>query len=260
MDRPALLKRLDDERQNLTQGGAIHERTDSLTRICSPYRAVVFSSLTADTADPSIAAEIDHHQKLGMGFEWKLYEHDKPADMLARLARHGFQIGPREAVLVLDLSAPADWIDGTGPHSVVRVDGPEQVEIYRRVAEAVFSKDYEFTTRELMQAVQAGSTYVRGYIAFAGEQAVSIGRLYTHPGSIFGGLYGGGTRAESRGRGFYRALVAARARDAIAAGARYLIVDALPTSQPILQRLGFEWLTHTWPCDWQPCTKPVEAR
>jgi hypothetical protein len=92
---------------------------------------------------------------------------------------------------------------------------------------------------------------VRGYIAYADDQPVSIGRLYTHPDSIFGGLYGGGTLAAFRGRGFYRALVAARARDAIAAGAAYLIVDALPTSRPILQKLGFQWLTDTWPCEWR---------
>jgi hypothetical protein len=46
--------------------------------------------------------------------------------------------------------------------------------------------------------------------------------------------------------------VAARARDARAFGARYLIVDALPTSRPILERLGFQWLTDTWPCEWRP--------
>ena len=48
--------------------------------------------------------------------------------------------------------------------------------------------------------------------------------------------------------GLYRATVAARALDAINSGARYLIVDALPTSRPILERLGFVCLTYTWPC------------
>ena len=81
---------------------------------------------------------------------------------------------------------------------------------------------------------------------------VSTGRLYTHARSWFGGLYGGGTRAGHRGRGFYRALVAARARDARERGATCLLVDALPTSRPILERLGFEHLTDTWACEWTP--------
>ncbi len=69
---------------------------------------------------------------------------------------------------------------------------------------------------------------------------------------MFGGLYGGGTLAAMRGRGFYRAVLTVRARDAITFGARYLIVDALPTSAPILGRLGFVKLTDTWPCVWKP--------
>jgi hypothetical protein len=87
-----------------------------------------------------------------------------------------------------------------------------------------------------------------GYIAFMDGCPASVGRLETHPDSWFAGLYGGGTIERFRGRGLYRALVAARARMATELGARYLTVDALPTSRPILERLGFVRLTDTWPC------------
>ena len=133
-----------------------------------------------------------------------------------------------------------------------RFDDPEGIVQYRRVAEAVLRKNYDSTIRELGEAVAAGSKGHRGYIAYLGSEPVAVGRLYTDADSVFGGLYGGSTREEFRGRGCYRALVAARARDARAFGARYLIVDALPTSRPILERLGFQWLTDTWPCEWRP--------
>ena len=42
-----------------------------------------------------------------------------------------------------------------------------------------------------------------------------------------------------RGRGAYRALVAARLRDALGCGARLALVHAEQTSSPILQRIGF---------------------
>ncbi|OPX15153.1 GNAT family N-acetyltransferase [Gordonia sp. i37] len=42
-----------------------------------------------------------------------------------------------------------------------------------------------------------------------------------------------------RGRGAYRALVAARLRDALGCGARLALVHAKQTSSPILQRIGF---------------------
>ncbi len=45
----------------------------------------------------------------------------------------------------------------------------------------------------------------------------------------------------------FRAVVAYRARLAAARGFRYLQVDALPTSRPILERLGFVELATTTP-------------
>jgi hypothetical protein len=55
-----------------------------------------------------------------------------------------------------------------------------------------------------------------------------------------------------RGRGIYRALVAYRARLAVARGYRYLQVDASSDSQPILDRLSFLTLARTTPYVWHP--------
>jgi len=216
------------------------------------HHAVIFSSLDKDCADAVIDEQIAHYRELVSEFEWKLYAHDKPDDLLSRLRRRGFEIGPREAFMVFDLSNRAEWIHDSVDPAVIRVEREDQIADYRRVAEAVFDKDYAFTYGELAEAIRAGSTDHVGYIAYDGREPVSVGRLYTHPQSWFAGLYGGGTLSSHRGKGFYRAVVAARARDAIAAGAKYLSVDALPTSRPILERMGFQWLTDTWPCVWKP--------
>jgi hypothetical protein len=53
-------------------------------------------------------------------------------------------------------------------------------------------------------------------------------------------LYGGATLGRARGRGAYRALVAARWADAIARGTPALITQGGSMSRPILERLGFE--------------------
>lgn len=251
MQREELLRRLDAERRTIARGDEVLDVTAAVTRIVSPYCAIAYSSLDEADADAAIFAEIARHRDRGADFEWN-YAHDRPADMLGRLERHGFRIGPREAVLVLDLSENPGWIAATDTRAIVRIDRPEHVDAYRQVAETVFSKNYDLTAGELTRALRSGSPHVRGYVAFVEHEPASIGRLYTHPASIFGGLYGGGTLPRFRGRGLYRAIVAARARDAIAAGVRYLIVDALPTSHPILRRLGFQWLTDTWPCHWRP--------
>lgn len=255
MNEREVLNRLDLERRSLARAGEVIDVLPAITRLRAEDDSrhhVIYSSLTAATADAAIAREIDHHRALGVGVEWKLYAHDEPHDLFDRLRRHGFDVGPREAVLVYDLAERAAWIDAAGDASVVRIEGPEQIDLFRQAAESILSKDYTFTANELAAALATGSTQHRGYIAYADGLPASIGRLYTHPESHFGGLYGGGTLKALRGRGLYRAVVAARARDAAALGARYLIVDALPTSCPILERMGFHRLTETWPCEWKP--------
>jgi hypothetical protein len=257
MEHREILRRLDEERRGLARDGEILEQLGHLTRFRTAdglLHLVIHSALSADDADAAIAVEVEHHRQSGVAFEWKVYSHDGPADLRDRLARQGFEVGPTEAVLAYDLSRPAEWIDRAadqGGLTVARVDRPELLDAFRRVAEATFGKDYALTAGRLAAAMAAGSTQHVGYVGFADGVAAGVGRLYMHPASAFGGLYGGGTAAAFRGRGLYRAVVAARARDAIAAGARYLIVDALPTSRPILERLGFERVADTWACEWR---------
>src|SRR5438270_201874 len=52
-------------------------------------------------------------------------------------------------------------------------------------------------------------------------------------------LFGGATLPEARGRGAYRALVAARWEDAVARETPILVTQAGPMSRPILAELGF---------------------
>jgi hypothetical protein len=253
MDLNEIRDRLDVERRGLARAGETLEQLPEVTRLahCEGWHLVAWSRLEAESADAVIAREVAHHQALGVGFEWKLYAHDGPIDLLERLERHGFQIGPREAVLVYDLRQPLPGLAGEPERAVVRVRTPAEAELFEAVEREAFG-ERRGSGAQLREALASGSTDTLGYIAYLDEEPACVGRLYTHPESRFGGLYGGGTRPGCRRRGCYRALVAARARDAAALGARYLQVDALPTSRPILERLGFVHLTDTWPCEWPP--------
>jgi len=248
MDLDHIRQRLDDERRYLARDGETAYVLPHLTRIINgPLRMVAWSSLDEANADNVIAGEIAHHRAANASFEWKFYSHDRPADLLTRLQRQGLVAGATEAVMVYDLSeGPPCAIDDC---IVTHITRPEQIEDFRGVAEEVLGKDYSFTSGQLADALARCSTQHLGYVAYAGAEPVAIGRLYTHPLSAFGGLYGGTTRETHRRRGFYRALVAARSADAMELGARYLLVDALPTSRPILERLGFQRLTDTIPCE-----------
>lgn len=253
MDLNPIRQCLDEERRALARAGETLELLPEVTRLAHSggWHLVAWSRLEAETADAVIAREVAHHQALGVGFEWKLYAHDGPDDLRSRLERHGFRIGPQEAVLVYDLHQPFPGPADEPERPVVRVRTRAEVELFEAVEREAFGERHG-SGAQLREALASGSTETLGYIAYLGEEPACVGRLYTHPESRFGGLYGGGTRPGYRRQGCYRALVAARARDAAALGARYLQVDALPTSRPILERLGFVHLTDTWPCEWAP--------
>ncbi len=84
-------------------------------------------------------------------------------------------------------------------------------------------------------------------VALVDGQPVSGGRVDFEDDVEFAGLFGGVTLPGFRGQGLYRATVAKRAELARERGYRWLYVDALPTSRPILERLGFVPITTTTP-------------
>ncbi len=228
--------------------GELLPRVTRLHGLAGHWHQIAFSALTQEGANAAIAEQVAHYRALGTGVEWAAYAHDTPVDLLAQLERHGFEICEREAVVVLDARVERDWFHGRSPHRVERVTTPEALEVFAEVAEGIFGRDQSPILRELEARFAEGSTEHVAYVAYDGQEAAAVARLYTHPASAFAGLYGGGTLQGHRSRGLYRAMVGRRAMDAVRAGASYLRVDALPTSQPILERLGFEVLTYVWPC------------
>src|SRR5947199_7112319 len=143
----SILNRLDDERRHLARDGEVIDVLPSVTRLRSADGSrhhIAFASVADADAGAVVEQEVDHYRRLGAGFEWKVYAHDHPPALHDLLRRHGFAIGPQEAVLVYDLSRPLDWqpAPGGGPEArearearVERIERPGQVTDYRRVAE-----------------------------------------------------------------------------------------------------------------------------
>jgi hypothetical protein len=252
---PSVLALLDGERRTLFMRGVQGELLPELTRVHgtdADWHQIAFSALSEQNADRVIAEQVAHYQALARRVEWTVYAHDGPADLLQRLERQGFSIGPREAVMVLDTARRPAWVDAPPTHHVVAIDDAQQLRLYAALAREIHGDDRSPLIRELEARLAERSREHVAYLAFDHGVPASIGRLYTDPRSAFGGLYGGSTLEAHRGRGLYRATLARRVADALRDGARYVRVDALPTSQPILKRLGFEELTQAWPCTLDP--------
>ena len=251
MNAGEVIEALRHEHRSCAWPGETLERCDLVTRhtIGSIGQSFVTAyALTEANADRAIAGEIAYFAALGQPFEWKLFSFDRPPDLLQRLTNAGFTIGEREAIMIYDLQ------DGLAPFKsptceVRRIEREEDLRDFRLLAEEAFGKDYSPTTNSLAEAIRKGEDGHVAYVAYLDGQPASAGRLYTSPNSQFAGCYGGGTRPQFRGRGAYRALVSARAHATHRSGARYLLVDAMPTSRPILQSLGFTHVADTSPCD-----------
>jgi GNAT superfamily N-acetyltransferase len=160
--------------------------------------------------------------------EWKYYSHDGP-ELRERLVAAGLEPEDEETVVVAEAASI--------PPPPTEVELREDVDAFVELAERVFGRSHGPGFPENAVPV----------VAYVDGEPVSGGRVDLEPDVEFAGLFGGVTLPEFRGRGLYRATVARRAELAREAGYRWLYVDALPTSRPILERLGFARLTTTTP-------------
>ncbi|NUS01662.1 MAG: GNAT family N-acetyltransferase [Nonomuraea sp.] len=228
--------------------GVTVERVGDVVRQVGPRHAwngVLWSGLDEDAADAAVAEQVRFFGSRGLEFEWKLYGHDRPADLADRLLAAGFAPEPAETVMVARV---ADLDTTAGPPEVLRlvqVTDRAGVDSLARVHELAFGTAADRLRDHLLERLSDDD--VVSVLAMAGDEPISAARLDLYPGTSFAGLWGGGTAPGWRGRGVYRALVAFRARIAAARGHEYLQVDASDQSRPILLRLGFVPLTVTTP-------------
>jgi GNAT superfamily N-acetyltransferase len=158
--------------------------------------------------------------------EWKYYSHDGP-ELRARLVAAGLEPEDEETVVVAEAASIPPPPDGVE----LRVVNEEFVDL----AAEVFGNRFDLPEKAV------------AVVAVVDGKPVSGGRVDFEDGVEFAGLFGGITLPEYRGRGLYRATVAKRAELARERGYRWLYSDALPTSRPILERLGFVPITTTTP-------------
>lgn len=173
------------------------------------------------------------------GAEWELGESCTPADLVERLLALGIRRDEDEPLAIgMVLRGP---LREPPPADVTtrRVASLEDLLLAREIQRQAFGSGDE--KPDLVQAALdlesegvAGSTFLA---CVDGEPAAAAYAAYTPLGVL---LFGGATLPAFRGRGAYRALVAARAEEAAARGTPALVTHAGRMSRPILERLGFE--------------------
>ncbi|WP_420075845.1 GNAT family N-acetyltransferase [Streptomyces sp. JL3001] len=258
MDHAAVLALFDRDMREGAQPDGPDARVERVGRIVRQvssehgWNRVVWSDLDAAGADAAITEQIAHFSGLGREFEWKLYGHDLPVDLGQRLRAAGFVGQPEETLMIGEVAGLN--LDAEPPEGIriLPVTDSAGVDLVAQVHEKAFGTDGSRLRHQLLAQLRADADTVVAVVALAGDTPVSAARMELVPGTRFAGLWGGGTVEGWRGRGIYRALVAHRARAAVDRGYRYLQVDAMSSSRPILERLGFEPLTTTTPYVYTP--------
>ena len=205
----------------------------------SPHSATVQRVRLARAGVGSAVAEIREllHADGREGAEWELGESCEPPNLVERLLELGLRSDPDDPVaygMVLH-DAAIEPPHGVTARPVASVDELVRARVVQGAAFGDTREvDREQVRRDFEREGRDGSTFVA---VLDGELVAAGYAAHTPHGSI---LFGGATLPDARGRGAYRALVAARAVDAAARGAPVLVTHAGRMSRPILERLGFE--------------------
>jgi len=220
-------------------------RSGSIVRVVGPSpsahdNCVVFSRLAPDSADAAILREIADFASLGHSFEWKLHEHDTPADLAERLLRHGFTPETPETVMIRDLRVEAPYRPPPAVTEIRRVVQPAQLSDLVVVQNDVWNKEHAWFGESLAGELAADPGQIEILIAYDGSRPVATSLLRLHRGTEFGSIWAAATLPAFRRRGLYTALAGRHASTARMAGARLLIADANADSRPVLEGVGFQ--------------------
>jgi GNAT superfamily N-acetyltransferase len=173
------------------------------------------------------------------GSEWELGESSTPLDLIDRLGELGIVPDEDEPVAIGMVLAAGDGMPEPAGACARRVESVDELVTARRIQHEAFGGNadevgFEQAEADFVNEGEIGSTF----LAFVDGEPVAAGYAsYTPLGLL---LFGGATLPSARGRGAYRALVAARAREAADRGTPVLVTHAGQMSRPILERLGFE--------------------
>jgi GNAT superfamily N-acetyltransferase len=241
-----------EQRREIEYPGMTREALPRVVRYVRPAPGmsfVLYSDLDESTADAAIVEQVTYFGALGTSFEWKVYAHDRPADLAQRLAARGFALEEPDAIMVLDVAGAPEVLLAEPAADVRRLTDPAQLADVVSILEPVWGGDFNWVYERLGEHM-AIPDYLSVFVAYAEGQPACAGWIYYSPGH-FAGLWGGSTLEAYRGRGLYKAVLAARAREARGRGVPYLTIDAGPMSRPIVARYGFETITHATACEWK---------
>lgn len=179
--------------------------------------------------------------------EWKTRGHDDAPWLDEALRAHGFEPGEPESIMIGEARLLAVDVELPAGVTLRRIDAETDVRAMCAMQDVAFGSKLQDSMAAELLARLARADGTELWVAEAGGEIVSAGRLEPVAGTEFASIWGGSTLPEWRGRGIYRALTAERARSALRLGKRLMHSDSTEFSRPILERAGFVRVSTTTP-------------
>jgi GNAT superfamily N-acetyltransferase len=200
-----------------------------------------------------VPAALDHYHRRPdiERVEWKTRGHDPAPRLHEMLIAHGFVPDEPESIMLGEARRLA--VDVPLPLGVTlrRVTDGLDVRAMAAMQDEAFGDPVSEHSADPLLRRLALDDGMELWVAETEGRIVGAGRLEPVAGSDFAGIWGGATLPPWRGRGIYRALTAARAEAALAAGKTLIHSDSTEYSRPILERSGLVKVSTTTPYLWR---------
>src|SRR5262249_49846862 len=172
-------------------------------RAAANYNCITYTRLDAAGADAAIAGEIGYFGAAGRAFEWKLHDHDPPADLAERLQRRDFVPQTPETVIVRDLAERPPAPPPESPIDVRSVGGPPGMAAFIVVQDAVWGEDHGWLGAALAREPATDPPQIEILVAYAEGDPVATSYMRLHRGTCFASLWGASTLPAWQRRGIY---------------------------------------------------------
>lgn len=247
-----LLKQFDEFRGQPDEGlDTLKEWSPDRTECRIVKLANNIKNIPAVIAEEKKIAQINN-----VKLEWKVYSHDSLPGIKEDLVSAGFVAEDEETVMFFpvekEFSADLKTIKQDHSIKIVHINRPSDLEKVAEISKQIGRKNFDSEKKQFAKILTDNPESLEIFVLLCNDDPASCGRIYYPEKSPFAELAGGRTKSHYRNQGFFTLLVQHRIKQARLRKRTHIFVDALPTSQPALSKLGFQVLTKTQPFMFDP--------
>jgi hypothetical protein len=197
-----------------------------------------------------IDRQLEYFIPMQQPFTWKVYDHDLLPSLEEKLVAREFARNADPAdVMVLDVKNATPQLFEPVKTDIRRITTSAGLQDIIHVLDRVYGGHNTWVNKRLGMHLQIPG-YLSIYAAYVEDQPASVAWTY-FPRGQFATLFAGSTIVKYRKQGLYTSLLATRLREIRERGYEYAVVEAGPTSKPIVAKHRFKHLTTVYDYEWK---------